>query len=330
MVWHLSVGRAIGLLGLVAAAYPFFGDPIVRMLENANKLWTKRLVIALWVVGFTCLTALEWRSITIQDAHQDEQHKYETCLQEERFNKTIDGLNQNLDTTQHTLSGVTEAVSGIDTNINQTKEALNLFMGTDSFPYFDFTDPTFQQGYAKKIGRYPVSDVTVTFYTGGCGNQEGLGACRYVVSMGTKTFAEINDFSPTPPPAAKYSHTQGIGFTLTETHPPIYTMFAYITARNGVWREFMQMAQVKSRDGFPQTERDIRIYETLRDDKGRPNGRNMIWECRTKGMPESALGFDLVDETNIRVYGKPIHVKSPEEGGIAASGIYFKTPVDCD
>ena len=330
MGWHLPVGVAIGLLGLIAALYPIIGDPMIRRFEKAERPWPKRIVLAVWIFVFIGFAALELHFIKIQEAHQDEQHTYEMCVQDARFTQTINGLNQNLRTEEKTLSGVDAAVTGIKTNIGETTDALNMFTGHDSFPYFDFNDPEFRQGYAKKIGRYPVSDVSVTFYTGDCGNQEGLGSCRYVRSLGSKTFSEINDFLPTPPPAAKYSRTQGIPFTLNTDSGPVHLAIASITARNGLWREFIVLTQVKRPDGYPLNERDIRMYQVLRDARGRPNGRDIIRGCRTMGMPESLLGFDLIDEANVRVYGKPIHLLPSTEGGIAKSGIVFKKPQDCD
>jgi hypothetical protein len=335
MVWHLSVGKAIGLVGLVAAAYPIFGDPIVRKLENDGQLWLKRLIIVLWIGTFTALMAMEWRSITVQEAYQDKQHTFEMCLQQQRFDATIAGLNVNLGTTQDTLSGVKEAVSGIGTNIDQTKEALNLFTGEKSFPYLDFDSPDFLSGYAKKIGRYPVYDVTVNFgIVGNCGNMLGLGACRFGEPSVTKTFPEINDATPTPTPASDFPYSKGIRFTRkkkVEYSEP--TLVADITARNGLWREYFTWATIKDPKlgvaGVMRNERDIRIYETLRDSKGRPNGENLIWECRTKYMHPVNWDLDNLPYPAVYIYGKLAHLKEPEEGPID-SGIKYKTPVDCD
>ncbi len=282
-------------------------------------------VLVAWIAAFGLLTYQEWEAINIESEHQEKQREYELCLQQQRFAATIGGLNVNLGTTRTTLSEVKDAVNGINTDVGQTKEALNLFTGDDSFPYFDFDRPDFESGHAKKIGRYPISDVTVNFgAVDGCGNQLGLGACRFGWQLGTKYFPEIHDAMPTPTPAANFSYSAGIPFTLEKNkdYSPQNMLVADITARNGIWREYFTWAQFKDPVlSFVGNERDIRIYETLRDEKGRPNGENLIWECRTKHMPR--VNWDLANSVHYptHIHGKLAHLNDPDHGLQIDAGI---------
>jgi hypothetical protein len=95
-------------------------------------------------------------------------------------------------------------------------------------------------------------------------------------------------------------------------------LFINLLASNGVWREYFWTDTKPTPNGLIDYKKAIRIYSTRIDSNGRTLGRNLIWECRSKGFPEKQLGADFFDgNTNtITYYGHPLHINPAQEGGI--------------
>jgi len=304
--WHLSVGIAIGILGFLGVVVPLIRDKQWKRWEKDEKPW-RRWEVAGWTACCFVLLVFELHSIGEQEEHQRLQQVNDACVQQNRFDDTVGKLDTSIKQAQKAAE--------------ESKEAVDTVTGGDTFPYMDFGDPSLQYATSHKVGKFPLRNIHVEITDSSeCGTDEGFG-CKYTQYLGRKTIPEINPGSFVRGAEGRFyiKDLEGDGKSPLSTHPTHLTI--NLSADNGEWIEYFWVYTHTPPFRMEQYDRAIRIYELLYDSQGTRNGRNLIWECQSKDFPKESLGFDLVNDPNVRMYGVPIHIKSLEQGGFKASVI---------
>jgi hypothetical protein len=334
--WYvLPVGWASVTLAAVSVVPPLISDSLTK-----NKISR-----AIWIIVIVTCLYLEWSAISWDDLKRTSERVHDECISRNQFATVGNNLNLNFYKTgmgiQQSVQAAQQSFTAATNSFDKAAQAVNILTGGNSFPYVDFDQPYGQMAVAKKIGKFPIHELTATFFTGACDNMGIWGGCKYVEHLGTKTIHEINMGAIAEGSRGSVkSGPGGISFPMSEVLPPdkqgylssgVPLMLIDLTASNGVWREyFWTYAKISPNGALLDYKKSIRIYSTRVDSNGRTLGRNLIWECRSKGFPEKMLGADFFDGSNITYYGHPLHIKPPEEGGIAASNLPHVDVSECN
>jgi hypothetical protein len=332
--WYvLPVGWASVALAVVCVVPTIFSDKMIK--DIAGRV--------IWVVLIgTCLWA-EWTAIRWDVIVKDSQRSHDECESRNQFVKVGNNLNKNFHDTgvgiQASIDAAQQSLTAATNSFDKAKEAVDFMTGGNSFPYIDFNTPYGEVAVARKKGNFPVHDLEATFFTGACDNKGIWGGCKYVMNLGTKAIPQIN-MGPVTEDRRGFVRPgpSGVAFAMREIFPAdqkdlfkngMPFLFIDLLASNGFWREYFWTDYKISPNGTVlDFKKAIRIYSTRIDKHGEILGRNLIWECRSKGFPEKQLGADFFDGNfhNITYYGHPLHINHAEEGGIIDDFPYVDVP----
>jgi len=280
----------------------------------------------------------EWQAITYDQLQRDHERAYSECVSNEHYDEVTGKLTKSIEAATKSFDKAKEAAGNAQNAAvlardaaDTSNETVKLMTGGNSFPFVYFKDPKMEWGYAKTIGKYPVYNIAATFFYSDCSHEEGIGGCKgtreigkaYISELDTGLLPQNADAYRFPMSDVVYPDEEGLLRNSSET------MIA-LTARNGQWWEYYwsraKYDEAKYLIGYNKA---IRIYEVLQDKSGGFKRINLIWECRDSGFSNRDLAFDIVNTGKVFWGGKPIHIKSPEEGGIPASGLPAFPVVAC-